>query len=124
MSRVTKHYVEYFEPGALMDETNSVQISVRSLSSISIPKRAYAFRFYDIVVDEPKKGPKLVGPRTNVSPMYYIKGTVYNLDQVRKGIPEDNGNILRNMEIHHYEKVIVTGPESAREFLEGDVLIS
>lgn len=125
MTRKVQHYVEYFEPGVLADEVSSTEIPLRSLKSIKLPKHAFAFRFYDLTIEEAEKGPKLVSQPMNISPMYFIKGTIYTLAQAKEGIPDDkHGTILKNMLSHHYERCIVIGPEVAREFLEGDVLIA
>lgn len=96
------HYIEFVYAGSFLSETIPVRISKREFKD-PLPQGAYAYSFFDqeeVEID----GEVLKGPPKNRS-VRYIKGDVYDLEQVKAEIP-DSRILISNMENNGYDKVV------------------
>lgn len=100
-----KHYVEFSYPESFVSEDVIREVAERNPALITLPKYAYAYRFFDrteIIVD----GEKLVGEPKNFSPLTYL-GKVYTLEQVKAEFPKAKV-LISNIECNGWERVIKT----------------
>lgn len=100
---MTKHYVEFTYPGSFFSETSSKQVDSHDPASITLPKGAYAFRFYDLEEIE-LNGETLTGEPKNYSPRY-IKGEKVTLEQAKRNLPTTH-TLVSNMEGNHWDYVV------------------
>lgn len=102
-----KHYVDFYLPGKLefFNEHKIQEVPERSLESVKVPKRAFAYRFFDQSEDI-VNGETLVGNRTNFSPVTFF-GTAYTLEEVKEQFPWCF-TLISNMEWNGYNRVVLT----------------
>lgn len=72
---------------------------------ITIPEKAFAFRFFDCTVIN-VEGETFVGNKQNFSPFTYF-GTEYTLNEVKTQFP-DSIILIENMEINGWNRVVKT----------------
>jgi len=114
------HYVEFFYPGTMFSESSILKVKNRQSRNIKLPKNCFAFNFFDREETNSAKTKRLLmGKKYNYSKSYYIDGTIYTLNQVKKRVP--NAKILiRNMQSNKWNKVIKTRFGQFQPFKKGD----
>lgn len=115
-----RHYIEFLFAGIMFTDTSSQEIKSRS-QEVEIPKNCFGYRFYDIEESKGESGRTLRSGRINVTGVYYIKGTVFTLAQIKKLMPD---SILRkNMENNGYNKVVKTISGTYQPVEKGDKIL-
>jgi len=97
-------YVEFFYPGTFFDESSVREVASRNVKKLSVPERAFAFQFFDVMSTE-EGGIEMKSKRLNISPMYYYGGRVMTLDEVRQEMPKAE-TLISNMQINRFKRVI------------------
>ena len=116
---MVKHYVEFFGPGCILEESWCEEILTRDPRAISLPDSAYGFRFFsrtESIVD----GETLLGKRRSYSPRY-VAGRHYTLAQAEAEFP-DKRILLDNMRGNNWE-VVLTRFGNFAVFEKGDVVL-
>jgi hypothetical protein len=118
-------FVEFFTGGAFMSESSVKPVEDREVESLSIPRWAYGFQYFDVVtatvmVDGTEV--KLKSERINVSPMHYVGGEVMTLKKIATTVP--NSDILvANLKSHRVTRGIRTRLGNWQPFEKGDINI-
>lgn len=115
-----KHFVEFSYPGIFFSEYSHEEIAERKPELVTVPKEAFAYRFFDqvqTVVD----GEPLTGERKNYSRYTYF-GKVYTLEEVKKEFPEYT-TLISNMECNGWNRVVRTRKGNWQPLEEGDTVI-
>jgi hypothetical protein len=122
---VIKRYVEFFYRGIIIDETTTHEVGHSDPNQITVPRGAFAFRFFNIV-EMPAVGRKGVTLRSDgidFSKKYYVGGRVMTLADVEREMPSDTG-LIRNMRNNGFERVIRTSQGNFQPFDKDCVLLS
>src|SRR5688572_7901851 len=100
-----QHYIEIFYPGSFVAESSTAKVDSRTYPK-TLPKGAYAFRFYDREEIE-KDGEILKGNAKNYSVTYFPGAVAMDVDEVKAKVP-DSRILVSNMEGNGWKKVIKT----------------
>jgi hypothetical protein len=100
----TQIYIEYYYPGILTSERDSVQVESREAPK-KLPDGCFGYRFFDRSETE-DGGEILQGPPKNFSGMTYI-GTMYTAEEYLKH-PKCNKIARANIEGNNYKRLVVT----------------
>lgn len=115
-----KHFVEFSCPGAFFSEYSCKEIPERNPEVVSVPNRAFAYRFYDqeqvfldgeLLKEEPK----------NYSAYTYF-GKSYTIEEVKQEFPEAK-NLIWNSENNGWNKAVKTICGNWQPLMEGDIVI-
>ena len=116
-------YVTFLYPGLLSAEKTTQKVESREISSLLIPKRAFALYFWDRVEESnAPDGEILVSRIKNPSNLYYLGGEVYDLARVKEVLPDET-SIIRNMEGNGYKAVVHCPAGNWRPLQDGDVVV-
>lgn len=115
----TIYYIEMLRTGALVSESIVEKILQRDISGIIIPDDVFAYRFFDRT-EETINGKIMRSRKKNISPMTYF-GDVYSLKEIKEQFP-DLKNLIRNMLVNNYEKVVKTDLGNWQPYRDGDVV--
>lgn len=125
MDFVRKTYVLFIYPGVFLNEGSIQEVNSRDVESLRVPKRAFGFKFFDIlsaVVEYEGKEFNLESKQINVSPMHYYGGKLYTLSQLKSEFP--NAKILiRNVELFKFWKTIHVRTSNWQPFNKTDIFI-
>jgi hypothetical protein len=123
-----EHWVKYFIPGTLFSEEDTQKITNRNVAAAvaKMPKYAFAFQFYDVVVKEGtlEDGTKITDRKpVKFSGRYYPEATTYTLDDIKREKGEDS-ILTRNMISSDYKVVVKTRCGNYQPLEEGDQVIT
>lgn len=105
-----QHMVEFFYPGVFAEESDTRKITHSDPNKVRVPKNAYAFRLFDLVIQTAtlEDGRTIEHrERQNESIMYYPEASILSRKEVEKLVGEDS-ILRRNMEYNNWNKVIKT----------------
>lgn len=118
----TQTYITWFTPGSFVSNELTQPVDTRTLpKAASIPKNAFAFRFFDRVETTADDGELLSGPVKNISGMHYF-GKSMTYDEVA-ALPGDMQILLSNMRVNGYERVVRTDLGNFQPLNPGDVVM-
>jgi hypothetical protein len=118
-----KYYVEYLMPGIFMPESSMENIQesdMRSLEYIKgrAPEGAFAFIF-KVRTEIVKDKEILVGRWKELRGRFYIGGTIYTLQQMKR-IHSELTILISNMECNGWKKVIQCSTGNWQPFMKED----
>lgn len=118
-----KHYVTYWYPGVFVAEDLTKPISERNPkeAALQASEGAYGFSFHDREETE-VDGEVLRGKKKNLSGMYYINGELFDVERVRKEVPNPR-TLVSNMEGNGWAHVVKTRTGWFQPFWDDDELI-
>lgn len=111
MSKLVKHYVEFFSPGTFVAETSereikSWDIAAATKMALKISERygatPYGFRF----TTRQRGDDDFDSKQTAKSPMYYLGGKVETLAQVKARATDKDSILISNMEGNGWKRII------------------
>lgn len=118
---ITKHYVRYFYPGFLLDETETKEVSKRDVK-LALPDGAFGYMFFDRdEILNPETGERLKGKEKNFSGVYYY-GQDYTLSEVKTLYPNEK-ILIANMEVNGYYMVVKTKRGNWKPVNKKDIVI-
>lgn len=99
----TRRFVEFMYAGSFTADYSSKEVDHADPAQVSVPKGAYAFRFYDIreIVEG---GVTLKSGRLNQSKTFYPGGSLKTLAEVR--LMPDSRILVSNMECNGWPAVV------------------
>lgn len=101
---MTKHYIEFYYPGAFFPENSIKEIKNRRTPR-NIPKSSYGFMYFD--QEEFKLNDEiLTGERKNKSGMTFL-GKKYTIEELKKDFP-DHKILISNIENNGYQFAVKT----------------
>lgn len=128
-----KHHARYALPGSFLNESDSRELSDRSIDAAiaRAPESAFAFVLYDTAEIDFEYDPALfrVSPRPqNESGKHYIGGEVFTPDELRQlaaqeGEPHKYDVLIANVEGNRWGRAIRCRTGNWQPFEEGDVLV-
>lgn len=109
-------FIEVFEwNGPMATTTSWYDAEKRDPENQKVESYVVAFRYYDAIDGR--------GERTNVSPTYFLRGTVYELKDVPDSAIRGKEQILEEMARREIQKVVVFF-DHVHEYHEGDVILN
>lgn len=102
---MNKIYVEFLYPGIIVSESSSEEANHCNPAKISIPDRAFVFRFYSRE-EKQYKGELLVGKPKNHTP-WFMEGEELSFEEVRSRYPAEH-ILISNMERNKIDRVCRT----------------
>ena len=121
----TVQMITFYYPGILFSENSSKEIGHRDPYRVKMPNNAFAFSFYDKVIQTAKleNGKEIEHvEKKNESERYYPGGQSLNLTQAKQATG-DNRILCSNMEANGYDRVIRTCMGNYQPFEPGKTLI-
>ena len=115
-----KHFVEFWYLGSLFSEHFDSEIGERIPELVTVPDKAYAYRFYD-QEQEVVDGKLIIGENKNYSGFTYF-GKIYTLEEVKEQFPE-YGILIGNMERNNWTRVVHTCSNTWNPLEEADTVI-
>lgn len=118
---MTRTFLKKFYPGSFVSESNHVEVPDRSKPE-KVENGCYAYQFYErteIVQD----GETLAGKPKNYSPMYYVGGTIHNLESIQQITAFDTTILQRNMTGNNWEFVVETRLGQFMPFGDDDFIV-
>lgn len=113
-----KHYVEFFYPGIIVDESSSREVAERTVEGLKWPQYAHSAHFYSREETEGEHG-TMHGPAFDRSPFYHRQGKLYTVEDVEREFPSER-ILIQNMRSNQI-KYVIRHPEGLwREFRDGD----
>lgn len=113
-----QHFVEFYFPGALFDESTDKEIATRDPEKVTVPDSAFGFSFYTLVSTTTEyQGDTvlLTSERLDESRMYYYGGRILDKTQVANQVA-NNRTLLSNMRNNGYKFVIQTRAGNFKPF--------
>ncbi len=96
---IRKTYVEFLYHGLLLDGNSIREVESRDILRLEVPKKAYAFSFFDLVslvVEVDGKKVEMVSERISVSSLHYYGGKLYTITEAMSMFP-DQSVLIENM---------------------------
>lgn len=90
---IIKKYVQFSGPWGA---PRVREIKSRDIKTLKIPKKAYAFFFFDVASVE-ENGIFMKSERLEISPTYYYGGRIMTIPELRREIPNSE-NIISTMQ--------------------------
>lgn len=106
-----QHFVTFYSPGTFVDETTSKPIDSWDVDKAkemarAITERYSATPFAFSFSTRGRKDDELDSRELATSPMYYLGGEIFTIDQIRERGNPDERILLANMEGNGYDRVI------------------
>lgn len=125
-----KHFVTFLSPGTFVAESTTKEIekwdpALAQKMANKIVER-YNARPYGFYFTTKERGAKdFDSKETKRSKMYFLKGKVLTLEQVKARRKKEDDILISNMEGNHYDKIVecCNGYRSTHPFEKGDVVL-
>lgn len=125
-----KHYVEFFSPGTFVaeqteQEINEWDVETAIKMSRKIKERygatPYGFQF----TTRERKSTDFDSKEVKRSPMYYLGGEIFTVEDIRKRNLPDERILLSNMECNGWDRIVVNTNswKWTQPLKEGDVVL-
>lgn len=117
--------MEVYYPGAIVSETECLEVKSRDHANIKLSPRAFGYKFFDRVTQEAtlEDGTKVPHVKSeNYSVMYFPDGEIYTLAQVERLFP-DLEILAANMRNNGYPAVVKTRRGNWMPFNSGEAEI-
>lgn len=119
-----KQYVDYYLALGFFPEHEIEEVPGRSTDAAlaTLPKSAFAFRFYEATVVQ-VDDETLVGRAKNHSGMYYPGGKIFTTDELNVAYPGDDNRILRSNCEYNGGRLVLCRAGNWQIFHEGDQIL-
>lgn len=122
MKTEIKRYVEFFSvKDFVLKKTETSIRKIESGEQVEVPKKAFAYRFFDRQEAVAEDGEILSGKPRNYSGMNYI-GRILTLEDLKREMPYEKIQI-KNMERKKLENIVLARERVFRHLEEGDKVI-
>lgn len=125
-----QHFVTFYSPGTFFDETTTKPIASWDVEQAkdmarSIMERYNATPFGFSFSTRTRSEVELDSHEVATSPMYYLGGEIYTIEQIRERANPDESILLDNMEGNGYDRVIFNNNSwrVVKPIVDGDVVL-